>query len=228
MKKSLVAICTIILLITIGYTNVFAGITVTGTGTVTFSPNMVNVQLGVRTQHEDISQALSENNTAIDNIVAALGELGIGEDHIQTSSFFIFRMGDWSREGEFIETNAVENIISVSLENMDLLNTVIQTGVDLGANNVFGINFDNSNRNEYYNQALQLAIQNGRTKAGVMAAALGQTLGQVTSAEEEINFAWGWGVGYRAVAGEAAASPDVNILPPGELSVTANVRMVFE
>lgn len=70
-------------------TNSQQGIWVNGQGTVTVTPDIATVNLGVSAQASTVSAAMSQASTAMDKIMAALSSNGVDKKDIQTSNFNI-------------------------------------------------------------------------------------------------------------------------------------------
>lgn len=65
-------------------------INVRGEGVIELEPEIARVNMGVRTQSEQIDEAISENNTIIAGIIQSLSAMGIEERDIQTHSFNVY------------------------------------------------------------------------------------------------------------------------------------------
>ena len=61
-------------------------ITVTGEATVQATPDMATIMLGVTTDGETASAAMTANNTAVSAVIARLTEAGIESRDLQTSN----------------------------------------------------------------------------------------------------------------------------------------------
>jgi len=73
------------------------GIWVNGTGTITVSPDIASVNLGVSAQSSTVADALAQATQAMEKITAALTAAGIARKDIQTSNFNIRQITDYSK-----------------------------------------------------------------------------------------------------------------------------------
>src|SRR3990172_7471653 len=60
-------------------------LTVMGTGSVSVTPDIVIVSLGVQTVGPDIARAVAQNNDAASAVQAATGELSVAPDDMRTT-----------------------------------------------------------------------------------------------------------------------------------------------
>jgi len=206
-------------------------VTVNGQGIITLEPDVANVSLGVETQNQDPLIAQNENSTLISAVMEALKAMGIDESDIQTSHFHMFPMQDWRDGwGQHIGYQ-VSHGIQVTVRDIETVGSVLTTATEAGANMSSNVSFGLLDDTAAYNQALELAIANARSKAQTMASALGSSLGTVVSVMEtsspffmpSTRFAADMGMGM-VVAEAAGASIPVQT---GELSVTAMVSITF-
>jgi len=218
----------------------FANIAVSGEGTVHFNPNMVEMHVGVATFNESLADAFAQNTETVANIIEGLQELGVPEGAVQTLWLNVWRsfgspFMSWSIGEDVVEGFNVDNTFVITLHELELLNYVLDVVIGLGATSISGINFDNSNRDEYYLQALALAIENGMVRGHAIAEALGRSLGEVYAVHEapidpwEIRGGFGGGISISnlySLGAEGASG--FFLLPPEQVSVTARLHIVFE
>ncbi|MDP9342235.1 MAG: SIMPL domain-containing protein [Actinomycetota bacterium] len=194
-------------------------VTVTGTGTVTSQPDEAVLGLGVRTQASDAADALKENATRMTAVMKALQDLGIKSDDITTTSVTL--NPNYSNDGSSITSYVAENDISVTLHDLSLVGTAIDTAVAAGANVENGITFQMSDANSGLTDALKQAVADARSQAAALADAAGAKLGGVVSiteggAQSPIPYAFGPEAG--------AATTPVN---PGPVQLQVSVTVVW-
>ena len=73
----------------------------------------------------------------------------------------------------------VSNHVTVKINNLDNVGKVVDAAVSAGANDINNLSFQNDVSQQLSDSLTTEAIQNGRHKAEVIAAALGRTLGPV-------------------------------------------------
>ena len=98
---------------------------------------------------------------------------------IFTSNISINPTSDY-QEGKRINTGYnVSNHVTVKINNLDNVGKVVDAAVSAGANDINNLSFQNDVSQQLSDSLTTEAIQNGRHKAEVIAAALGRTLGPV-------------------------------------------------
>ena len=115
---------------------------------------------------------------------------------------------------------SVTNNVTVTVRQLDQLPTLLDAAVAAGANQTYGISFQSSQSDAAYDQALAEAAKNAVRKAGMLAAALGKTPGDLISVQEANDVYPAYASSKSAVY-DAAATP----IATGTLSVSATVRV---
>ena len=157
-------------------------ISVTGTGKVTLSPNIAYITIGVHTEGSDVTEALTSNTSQAQKVADALKALGVDAKDIQTTSFNVYPQQIFDEKGVVTDTKyIVDNGVYVTVRDLTKLGSLLDAVVRSGANNINGINFDISNRDDANSQARIAAIADARKQAEEMAKAAGVTLGDVQS-----------------------------------------------
>ncbi|HGJ66466.1 TPA: DUF541 domain-containing protein [bacterium] len=194
---------------------------VSGSATVTKSPDIATSQIGVQTIAKELDPAINENNRKAEAIINALKALGIAEKDIKTISFNIYPQRDYTKDPNAIIGYQVDNMLSVTFRDLTKVGRGLQDAVKAGANNIYGINFTLDNPEEAQNEARILAIQNARKKAESIASAAGIKLGKIVS----INESYGSIPIYRDY-NKSAAEGSVPV-QSGELGVTVQVTLIY-
>lgn len=234
-QRSIAIVATLVLVIGVGMVAAQEGdddtdtrtIQVTGSGSAFGEPDQASLTLGVETVNEDISAAYADVNTRVDNIVQNLINAGVAQEDIQTSDLNIFmenRQEMAPPPGAQPTPNSfrVMNRVTVIVRDLDNLENVIDTAVNAGANNLFGINFSLSDPASLESQARTEALEQARTRAQEYADALGVTLGDVQMIVEEGGGFVGPANEARAMGGGGGAS-----VQRGQLAVNINVRVTY-
>ncbi|MEK5037697.1 SIMPL domain-containing protein [Sporosarcina sp. FSL K6-3457] len=143
--------------------------TVTGIGNLSVAPDTVQIQLEVRTENKQLSQAQQENTAAMNQVIASLLQLGISRENIQTVSYNVSPQYDYVEGKQLFRGYEVTNAITVRITNIGQVGNVIDVAVQNGANNVSNIRFTVGDEQLYYQQALSLALKNALAKAQTMA-----------------------------------------------------------
>src|SRR3954447_23325459 len=157
-------------------------IVVTGQGSVRTVPDRAQISLGVSTDAKTASGALRANNGEIAKVIAAVKAQGIAAADIQTEQVSLsLRYND---NGSEVVGYSASNSISVIVRSLGKVGSVIDAGVEAGANQVSGPNLVLSDQNALYRQAIRVAIGNARAKAQAIARAAGLSLRRITSVIE--------------------------------------------
>jgi uncharacterized protein YggE len=158
------------------------GIIVNGAGTVTVVPDIVKLNLGVRSQETTVAAAQVKAAAAMDQIMSVLKENNIAEKDIQTVQFNIgpvYSYNDTTGQNVIIGYS-VNNIISVKIRDLDdtgkIIDAVAIAGGDLTVIN--SISFTVDNPEQYYTEARQKAMTDAQSKAQQLATLGGVTLGK--------------------------------------------------
>lgn len=159
----------------------YRSMNVNGTGQVTVVPDMATINIGVRTEADGVNQALEDNTAQANAIAETLQEMGVAEKDIQTANFNVFPNERYDpATGQSSGTYyVVENTVNVTVRDLTLLGDILTAVVNAGANNIYGVNFNVSDREAAIEEARKLAIQDAQAKAQSIAEAAGVQLGDL-------------------------------------------------
>ncbi len=201
-------------------------VTAQGTATVTVKPDMATFTVGVSTQDKSVSTAQSANTKAMQQVLKSLKTAGVAEEDLQTDSYIVNPVYDYQGDNyeQVLKGYSVTNTVQVTVHSLDQLPALLDAAVVAGANETYGVNFQSSQYDAAYEQALQAAVLDAQRKAGLMAKALGKETGDVLYlSENDSTYAYaasGKTFDYAA----SSAMPIEN----GTLSVTAGVTVEME
>jgi uncharacterized protein YggE len=202
---------------------------VTGTGVVYLVPDIAYINVGVQTQSESVTDAVSQNSTQAQAIRDALTALGIAEADIQTSGFNVYPAPIYGLDGTITSnTYYASNQVNVTVRDLASLGSLLDTVVRTGVNTINGISFDVQDRSAALSEARLLAIQDAETQAGELAAAVNAELGEVQTVTTTYGtvmdpYLYGMGGGGAAMA----ASPAVPVAS-GQLAVTVSATVSYQ
>lgn len=199
----------------------YATISVTGTGTAPSTPDTATINLGVSIVKETAQEALAENTAAVEDIVTALADFGIGEADLQTRYFSVSTEYDYSGPERAVLGYRVNNNIVVTVNNLDNVGAVVDAAIQNGANEVNGINFSNSNVEEAYEIARKAAVADAYARAVLYALEAGVTLGEVMTVREPGAAVFNPGYGYSDAASSAVP------IYQGDQEITASIHIVY-
>jgi uncharacterized protein YggE len=192
-------------------------VTVTGVGAVEAVPDRAEVSAGVESRAATARGALAANAAAMEKVLAALRASG-GRD-VTTQTVSLSTAFDQNgRANGFVASNVLSAGTTLAAAG-----ALIDAAVAAGANTVYGPSLSRSDAEALYGEALEKAVADAKSRAGILAKAAGRTLGRVTaiaeaSSSEGIPFAG------KAEAARDAATPVVS----GPQETTATVSVTYE
>ena len=156
-------------------------LSVSGTGQVYLVPDIATINIGVRSEAEDVTDALDNNTAQANAISQVLQDMGVLEEDIQTSNFNVYPTDRYNNMTGQIEGTyfVVENTVTITVRDLASLGEVLSTVVEAGANTIYGISFNVDDREAATKQAQELAIQDAYTEAEAIAEAAGVELGEL-------------------------------------------------
>jgi uncharacterized protein YggE len=162
-------------------------ITVSATGTAEAEPDQARITSGVATEAPTARDALTANSEAMNKVIAALKTKGIDAKDIQTASFNVEPVMDYSKDGQppTLRGYRVSNQVVVIVRDLGNLGTVLDDLVSAGANQIQGLAFEVSKAETLKDDARKDAIANALRRAKLLATAAGAEVGQVLQISEE-------------------------------------------
>lgn len=211
-----------------------ATINVNGEGSVDVAPDMAILDLGVVREAETAREALSENNTAMASVIAAMKEAGIEDRDLQTSGFSIQpryvhhrpKNGEEQKPPRIVGY-IVSNNLTVRIRDLGEVGTILDKSVTLGVNSGGGLRFTNDDPKEAISQARAGAMKDAIDRARTLAEAAGVEIGRILSINESFHRPGPVPMAHGRMMAEAAMADSVP-LEGGENSYTVNVSVSFE
>lgn len=201
-------------------------VTISATGTVTATPDMVMITTGVQTEAESARDALTRNTADMQKVIDALKAAGLESRDIQTTNFSVQPRYEYFQDGKppVITGYQVMNMVNIRLRDIGRLGAILDQLVSLGSNQISGIQFDVSNGEELKDGARTRAMDNARRMATLYATAAGASLGEVLRIEEGVIHSY-----PRPMMAERAAMADGAPVPieAGEQSLQVQVTVVW-
>ena len=164
-----------------------SGIWVTGQATLEIPADIAQVSIGVESREVNVADARQKAAEAMDNVLAAITELGIDGDDVVTSYFNIQPQTIWVEVSDSLGRHSepritgyiVNNTVQVTVRDIDVLGTVIDTAAATGGDliRINSIQFTVGDSSVYGEQIRQLAAADALAKADLYARVMGVTLG---------------------------------------------------
>jgi uncharacterized protein YggE len=216
MKAFLATVCT--LLCTSLAT---AGITVNGTGKVTYIPDLAYVSVGVSSDGKTAAEAWQKNSALVKKLFEVLKAHGINPKDMQTSGLNVTPRYVHPRNEEArLVGYTVSYDLAVTVRKLGDLGKVLDDLVENGANRRVGIRFGIAHPDTLLDQARARAIADARKKAEIFVKGAGANLGLVQSISEgsfapyrtyHLDLAKGAASGLTIAAGEQELSVTISV-----------------
>jgi uncharacterized protein len=201
-------------------------LTVRGTGEVVVVPDQATVRLGMTRQADTAGRAQDDVNRAAQGILEAIRALRIPDEAVRTVDLSLHPVYAPGRPGEDeprVVGYRATNVVSVRVDDVEQVGSVIDAGLRAGANRLDGIQFGLRRDEEARAEALRRAATAARAKAEELARSLGLRLVEIAEVVEE-----GATIPPRDVFVHRAATLEMATpVSPGSLTVTAGVSLRY-
>lgn len=210
-------------------------ITVNSSEKVTITPDIAEIVYAVRTEAKDASACHQKNNEDVSNVIELLKSLGVEDNSIQTSDYYMYPIYNYSGNTQRITGYEASTSLTVSRLPIDDLGNILSKSVEAGINNIQSISYMSSKYDEGYADALKLAMNSAKTKATALAEAGGCSLGNVVGVRENSNYSQArytdnalsaklrnTEMSLAETAGETFSS-----IMPGEVNVEVNITVEY-
>ncbi len=209
-------------------------LTVRGAAQLEKPADELRIRVGVVTESDEATIALRENSRQMNDVIDALKKTGLTDKEYQTSQFQIQPMYtrrprqapvDWKPK---IVGYRVSNSLNVKTEKLELAGELIQAANEAGANSIDSISFGLADPRTHRGEAIRAATANALTDARTLADAAGLRLVRVLSITLDQAAAPRPIPIQRMSAGMAMAEAAPPPIQPGDVTVHANVTVVYE
>ncbi len=205
---------------------VSAGITVTGEGSVFGEPDVAVLTLGVESDAATVSDARTQASESMEAMVTALKDGGVAENDVQTTRFSVQPRYDFTKQQQQIIGFTVSNIATVKIRDIDKTGELIDAAVGAGGDRarVESLNFTIDDPAKLEDQAREEAMAEAKSKADTLAKAGGVELGKPRSISE------GGGavpIAFDQDSLHAAAEASNTPIEVGQLQVQISVSVVY-
>ena len=199
-------------------------ITASGMGSVSLPPDQATVTAAVETNASSADEALGQNNTIYERVVAALSKLGIARTDI-TLSYYNVNYSAPPKPGvasgsERYGYNVSRNF-SVVVRNIGKAGSVSDACLAAGATAINGVSFGLSNTGTARGQATNQAVVQARTNADQLARAASLRIVGIKSIE------LGGAPGGPEPMFRATAAAPATQFDQSNVNVTVSVTVVF-
>lgn len=199
------------------------------TESVELDPDIANLSAGVTTVAPTAVEAMEQNNTRMEQVIAALEAQGIDEDDIQTSGVNLsvdYEWDDATRQQRF-RGYRVANRVNVTVRQITRTGRILDTLVRVGANDIGGIGWSIDDPIPAQEQARTAAFASGRDRALNYARLAGYT--DVRLLEISENYIAGRPMPYSdQIVVTSAARNESMPIRPGQVQTGVTVNFTYE
>jgi uncharacterized protein YggE len=211
---------------TIDINNQQEGIWVNGEGEVTVIPDLATLWLGVEAQAGTVTEAQSQAQEAMYDVMVSLTDSGVDEDDIQTQYFSVDEVTRWDDDEYVVIGYRVTNMVTAKIRDMDSVGAVIDAVVEAGGDliRINSLAFSVDDPSDYYEEVRAEAMNDAKEKAEQLADLAGIELGAPTYISEGTIYP---PVVYR---GGGMAVPEEGFdtsISPGEIDITLNIQVAY-
>jgi uncharacterized protein len=159
-------------------------ITVTGTGSVSGTPDTLLLSMGVQVTGGSVGSALGQADAAVTAVTTALRGRGVRAADIQTSGLSVWP--DYQSGAAQPDGYSVSESLQATLRHLSSAGTQISAAVRAGGNTavVDGVSLDLQDTSGLLAAARTSAVADAKVKAAQYARALGRALGPLVSMTE--------------------------------------------
>ncbi len=200
---------------------------VSGEGKVSVVPDLAVVNVGVRAQGTTVKTAQDQMNAAINKVADAIKRLGIDPKDIQTTNYSINPDYDYSIQPQKIRGYTASSTIQIKIRDTEKVNAVLDASTANGANEVYGISFDVSDKTKAENEAREKAVADAKKKAEAASKIAGFKLGRLVNYSENFN-GFPIPIPLRSTAISEDIEPPKPQVEAGSTEVTVNVTLSYE
>ena len=200
-------------------------ISVSGIGTVSVKPNLVQTNIGVNITAPTFGEAMRRHRETMGGILEQLGSLGVEEKDILTDAFSFHYRPPWQRDGEWNDGQyQVNNMVRVFIRDLEKVDQILESVVESGANQIHGLEFLVEDTSAAESQARRKAAEDAHEKAQELALLHDVKLGKVIRVSEG---ATGGPGPVRMKSALMATAESSSAVSAGERSVSARLSVVY-
>ena len=196
-------------------------ITVNGSGSVSATPDIAVWTFSLTTRAATARDALKGNGNELRKVIAALKAAGIKAADLRTAQVSLGARSN--SDGTAVIGYDAGNTVTARVRQAASTGDIVDAAVEAGADGVNGPQFQVSNENAVYRQALQAAFADAKAKATRLAQAGGLSLGKAVTIVEQSSFR---PVVYGTTMAKGAAL-DSTPVEAGSSDITATISVTF-
>jgi uncharacterized protein YggE len=202
-----------------------AGMTVSGTGRVKYTPDIAYLSLGLQTEDATAAGAWQKNAAAVKRVFDALRALGVQEKDLQTAGVNVSPKYHHPKDQEPRLVGYVATYdLSVTARKLADVGKLLDAAVEAGANRSVGIRFASADPEKMLDEARAAAVKEARKKAELYVTGAGAQLGLVQSISEGTPNLYRE---HRLQLAAGAKAADALPIAAGEQEMTVTVTLTY-
>lgn len=203
-------------------------LTLTASGVQRSRPDQASINLGVVTEARTAAEALAQNGTRMNAVIAALRGAGIDERRIQTSGLNLSAQYDY-RENQppMLRGYQASNQVTVTVNDLARLGPAVDAVVASGANQINGISFGLQNSDAAADTARGEAVRSVQSRAELYARAAGLRVVRLVNLTESGGYTPQQPMPMARFAAARAEVADTPVAA-GEVEVRVEVTATYE
>ena len=207
-------------------------VSVTGTAATRTTPDVVVWHVTTTAEHRDLVRAKEDSDGQMQAILATARELGVEPEDLQTGYLSVdkeYEHDSYGNQGAFKHFRVTRQI-TVKERDTERFDAFL-TGLVKSADMEVRYSLESSRIHELRAETRLKSVTIAREKAAAMAGALGATLGDVLTIEEQVD--WGYGSmmannwAWDDRGGSAPIDTTTGTFAPGSIEVRVSVGTVF-
>ena len=202
---------------------------VSGQGTATGTPDLVELRLSVEVTADTVSEAWDTAAQTMLEVRKALTDNGVAENDIATYRIRIDPDYDYGPDGRINIGYQAVNSLNVTVRDTDAVGTVLDQAVQAGGDHIQlnRFDFEFSDTDALEQEAREAAVENMQVKAQQIAKSSGRTLGDLKIVSEfpGVGIGGGYSEFYLRVYAESTYDTPVSV---GDKAVSVSVFGVYE
>ncbi|AWI26892.1 SIMPL domain-containing protein [Flavobacterium pallidum] len=200
-------------------------LTVNGEGKIKVMPDQASISVSVVSTGVKSAEVKKENDAKVDGVLKFIQKMNIAKEDYQTQRVSLYDNYDYEKKKHNYQATQTINILLKDLSRYDAL---MEGLVDMGVNNISGIEFKTSKLEMYKSEARKAAIKSARDKAQDYVMALGQSLGEAFTVIDNSQVDYPRPMyNQMAMAKMEMADGGNQTLATGEIEIMANVSVSY-
>lgn len=202
---------------------------VNGNGEVSISPDMATISFSVETTAKTASQAVKDNAEKTTNAINALKAKIGKEDKLSTTGYNLSPIYEYNNQTKKSEFNGYRatNTVLVRTYELSIVGDLIDSAAGAGSNNIQGLKFDSTKRNQHKRDALVKAVEEARATAELLANAAGVKITKIYQVSPSYSYPVPVYKDYAESRMAGASSSPPTPIEAGDITIKASVNMVF-